>query len=308
MYSNRPLVLIADDDDQLLDALTRRCEQLGLNVAIAHDGLAAANVIDLQEPDLVILDVNMPRGSGLDVCEMLARGEMARQIPAIVLTGRKDTATIRRCHNLLAYYVPKCPNVWSRIEPLIGELLHRAPQPASSRGSTTGCGSATAGGADSSCQAKSGKNIPSDEPPDQHSLDANDYFAAAGNGRPWILCIDDDIEFSLMLKLRLEEHGVNVLRAFAGTEGYRYALISEARAIILDYEMNGGNGEYTLRRLKDNPLTVNVPVIVLTGQRDKALQRRMYNLGAACFLSKPVEWPQLWTALSGYVGEREPQQ
>jgi DNA-binding response OmpR family regulator len=301
MYSNRPLVLIADDDEQLVEALTRRCEQLGLNVEAAYDGLAAVNVIDLHEPDLVILDVNMPQGSGLDVCEMIGRGEMTRRIPVIMLTGRKDAATVRRCHNLLAYYVQKCTNAWSRIEPLLGELLNLPSHPACGRESTIGCGSATAGDADPSCLETSGKRTASDESQVQQGLEATGYFAAAQNGRPWILCIDDDIEFSLMLKLRLEEHGVNVLRAFVATDGYRYALISEARAVILDYEMNGGNGEYTLRRLKENPLTEQVPVIVLTGQRDKSLERRMYNLGAVRFFSKPVEWPQLWEALRGYL-------
>jgi len=307
MYSDRPLVLIADDDEQLVDVLTRRCEQLGLNVEIANDGLAAVNAIDLYEPDLVILDVSMPQGSGLDVCEMIARDEVARRIPVIILTGRQDEDTIRRCHNLLAYYVQKCANVWSRIEPLLGELLVLAPRPACGRHSAIGCGSSAADDPVSSCLETAGKRTASQEPQDQQSLEAKGYFAAAENGRPWILCVDDDAEFSNMLKLRLEEHGVNVLRAFVGTDGYRYALISEARAVILDYEMASGNGEYTLRRLKENPLTAHVPVIMLTGRRDKALERRMYNLGATRFFSKPVEWPQLWEELRGHLVDLEQQ-
>ena len=128
MHSDRPVVLIADDDEQLVEALTRRCQHLGLKVEVAHNGLAAVNAVELYEPDLLILDVNMPQGSGLEVCEMIARDEVACRIPVIIITGREDTDTVRRCHNRLAYYVPKCTNIWSRIEPLVSELLNIAPR------------------------------------------------------------------------------------------------------------------------------------------------------------------------------------
>ena len=79
----------------------------------------------------------------------------------------------------------------------------------------------------------------------------------------------------------------------------------QARAIILDCEMTGGNGEYALRRLKENPLTADVPVFVLTGRRDQALRRRLYNAGAAQFFNKPVEWLQLWEELRGHLVDME---
>jgi DNA-binding response OmpR family regulator len=299
MCSDRPLVLIADDDEQLVEVLTRRCEQLGLNVVIAYDGQAAVNAIDLREPDLVILDVSMPHGSGLDVCEMIARDEMARQISVIILTGRQDEETIRRCHNLLAYYVQKCTNVWSRIEPLIGELLNLTSSPDFSKESMIECGSPAVANRDFSSLQVSSERIA----PDRQCSEGKAPLAAAEDGRPWVLCVDDDPEFSFMLKLRLEEHGVNVLRAFEGSEGYQYALIGRARVVVLDYEMAGGNGEYTLRRLKENPLTAHIPVIVLTGLHDKALERRMYSLGAIRFFSKPMVWPQLWEELRGHLFE-----
>ena len=61
------------------------------------------------------------------------------------------------------------------------------------------------------------------------------------------------------------------------------------------------NGEYILRRLKENPVTQDIPVIVLTGTKDQALARRMHNLGAARFLTKPVNWEVLWAELRPLV-------
>jgi DNA-binding response OmpR family regulator len=116
-------ILIADDDRNLVDALAVRCRQLGLVVRTAHDARTALNIIFDDRPDVACLDVNMPCGNGLCVCEMLASDSRFVSLPVIVLTGNTDQDTVRRCHNLCAYYVPKCVDLWSRIGPLLQELL-----------------------------------------------------------------------------------------------------------------------------------------------------------------------------------------
>jgi DNA-binding response OmpR family regulator len=116
-------ILIADDDRDLVDALALRCRRLGFNVLIAHDAFAALLLAKSRTPDMICLDVEMPSGNGLSVCEMLASDEVCRSIPIAILRGRVDPDTIIRCHSMCAYYVEKCPDVWSRIEPLVKELL-----------------------------------------------------------------------------------------------------------------------------------------------------------------------------------------
>jgi CheY-like chemotaxis protein len=101
--------------------------------------------------------------------------------------------------------------------------------------------------------------------------------------------------------MRLAEHGVAVRRALGGMEGYRRAFTEPASAILLDFEMPSGNGDFVLRRLKENLVTCDIPVIVLTGRRDKSIERTMYNLGAAAFLNKPYVWSQLWDELQRHL-------
>ena len=115
--------------------------------------------------------------------------------------------------------------------------------------------SSVAGEAVSPRLETSGMKPASDALQDRQEAEVTGYFAAAENGRPWILCVDDDVNFSYMLKLRLEEQGVNVLRAFNGTDGYRYALSHPGQGNYSRLRDVGGNGEYALRRLKENPLT-----------------------------------------------------
>ncbi|WP_146429782.1 response regulator [Blastopirellula retiformator] len=115
--------LIADDDADIVELLAFHCRQKGLGVHFACNAMTTLQKAERVMPDVIILDVNMPQGNGLSVCEMLANHHRLSGVPVIILTGCSSEETIRRCHSLCAYYVPKCANIWARIEPLLDELL-----------------------------------------------------------------------------------------------------------------------------------------------------------------------------------------
>jgi response regulator RpfG family c-di-GMP phosphodiesterase len=94
---------------------------------------------------------------------------------------------------------------------------------------------------------------------------------------------------------------VAAVRAFSGMEGFRMAFTSPASAILLDYNMPNGQGDYILSRLKDNPVTKDIPVIVITGVKDKMLERRMMAMGAAAYLEKPVHFDALRGQLARFI-------
>lgn len=124
----RRRVLIADDDPAVLKTLAQRCRRLGLHVEQATDGFSAGLSLFLTDeeqdlPDLIILDVEMPTDDGLSLCEELRRNGAHTSIPIIVLTGRSDLATRRRCEELGAHYLLKSDSVWVRLEQLIPELV-----------------------------------------------------------------------------------------------------------------------------------------------------------------------------------------
>lgn len=124
-------ILIADDDRDLVSILAARCRKLGLEVISAYDAMSALTLAHSRRPDVVCLDVNMPGGDGLGVGEMLQGDDELQSTPIIMLTGRTDEQTVRRCHSLYAYYVLKAPDVWNRIEPLLCEILDiTLPDPA----------------------------------------------------------------------------------------------------------------------------------------------------------------------------------
>ena len=123
MSNNLKTILIADDNTDLVNALSIRCREMGLNVLSAYDGRGAIEQVLNQSVDLICLDVDMPNINGLSVCEALSKDEEFSKTPVIILTGRKDDETIRRCGEMCAYYLNKSGDVWTRMKPVIYELV-----------------------------------------------------------------------------------------------------------------------------------------------------------------------------------------
>jgi len=86
-------ILIVDDDKDWVRMLTMRLEHAGYQVGVAFDAIQAiAQTIDLK-PDLVLLDIIMPAGSGIGVLENLRVNVKTFNMPVIALTGRSDKQT-----------------------------------------------------------------------------------------------------------------------------------------------------------------------------------------------------------------------
>ena len=83
-------ILIADDDKAFLDAMALRCENLGPRVHTASDGAQVLMQVSQNPPDLLILDINMPSGNGLDVAARLLQDPMIPPVPVIFCSGRSD--------------------------------------------------------------------------------------------------------------------------------------------------------------------------------------------------------------------------
>lgn len=92
MVLMRPVILIVDDDARIRELLAFALAKAGLDTREAADGKGALEVIDTERPDLVVLDINMPRMDGIEVCRRLRAepaGE-AGQLPILFLSSRDD--------------------------------------------------------------------------------------------------------------------------------------------------------------------------------------------------------------------------
>ena len=85
-------ILIADDEPNILISLEFLLKRAGFQVSLACDGQAALDAILRDRPDLVLLDVMMPKKSGLEVCQAVRADEACRGVRILMLTAKgRDT-------------------------------------------------------------------------------------------------------------------------------------------------------------------------------------------------------------------------
>ena len=83
-----PLVLVADDDEDILTLVALRFRRSGLEVILARDGEEALELIQTRAPDAAVLDIAMPKLTGLEVVRRLRDSEATRSLPIVLLTAR----------------------------------------------------------------------------------------------------------------------------------------------------------------------------------------------------------------------------
>ncbi|HEX9975863.1 MAG TPA: response regulator [Dehalococcoidales bacterium] len=91
-------ILAVDDDPDILDALTMILESQGYTVVTARNGLEGLAKIEMEEPDLMVLDLLMPKMDGFAVCKKLQEPKWSKykDMPILILSSVREEASRRR--------------------------------------------------------------------------------------------------------------------------------------------------------------------------------------------------------------------
>jgi CheY-like chemotaxis protein len=263
-----PKLLIADDDPAIVSLLADRCAKMGFSVETATNGLQLLIKAHRNHPDMIIVDVNMPELDGLSACARLLNPG-SQPVDVIVITGEADLETVARCESLGLYYGRKGPEFWKSIETALTEIFPKMV------GEIAGL-------------------VP-------YLKNAEVY------ARPRVLLIDDDSAMEQFYCSRFKKLGIEMLYASNATAGYRIACRTHPSAIITENSMPNGDARHLLFRLRSNPATESIPVIVLSGQRlDEPTHRSLSGEicgrpGAAHILEKSLDTQELFQALQSSV-------
>ena len=84
----RPLVMVVDDSPTVRKLVSLTLERRGYRVISAFDGVAAIKELGLCRPDLILLDINMPRLDGYRLCKLIKKHEATQSIPVVMLSGK----------------------------------------------------------------------------------------------------------------------------------------------------------------------------------------------------------------------------
>ena len=96
MVSGQKRILICDDDPAILRVLQVNLEVEGYETLLAHHGEEALEVANAEKPDLIILDIMMPRLDGYQTCERLKAADETKDIPVVFLSAKAQASDIEK--------------------------------------------------------------------------------------------------------------------------------------------------------------------------------------------------------------------
>jgi CheY-like chemotaxis protein len=118
-----------------------------------------------------------------------------------------------------------------------------------------------------------------------------------------VLIVEDQIEFLAIHKTYLERHGYRVITAEDGESAVSRAREQQPNLVLMDYSMPILDGISATARLKSDPATRDIPVVLLTAHSYGSVGRRAREVGCEGFISKPCDPRRVLMEVEQMIGE-----
>lgn len=122
-------ILLAEDDIQLIDMYRRKFELEGFEVFVAEDGQEALDVLNTFIPDIILLDIMMPKVNGLEVLRHIRQDPLKKNFLVVILTNLGNESTAEEIYKLGATdYIVKADMTPLEVVNRVKEILKGNPQ------------------------------------------------------------------------------------------------------------------------------------------------------------------------------------
>ena len=122
-------IIIVEDNESLADIYKTRLELLGYTVEIAYDGITALVMIEREKPDLVLLDLMVPKMAGDMILETMRKADWGREIPVFIISNLNETDAPKGLRNLgIEGYAVKANLSNDQLDKLVDAILKPADQ------------------------------------------------------------------------------------------------------------------------------------------------------------------------------------
>ena len=241
-------VLIVDDEALNRDIFSTVLRKAGYLTHAIGSGEKTLELMNLEKFDVVLLDINMPNISGIQVLEQLKSNPATRDIPVMMVTAEHDNETVLHCIKLGAADYIKKPVEPSLLRSRIWRCLQKY------------------------------LNLQENEP---EAVEKSHHVQAR------ILIVDDDEMLRTLLQQRLvaEEHVV--LQAQNGNQALELLNTNEIDLILLDVMMPELDGFQTLEKIKASEKNRHTPVIMCSADDSPDSIEKCLKTGADDYILKP---------------------
>ncbi|MFD2255879.1 response regulator [Luteolibacter algae] len=274
-------LLIAEDDHVAASLSRRGFERAGFKVSVATDGASTLEKLLSEPPDLLILDLILPRVDGLEILEFIKRDASLSDLPVIVvsqLPANSESAQAAKNAGIRCYI--------TKSESSLASLLHevksalRMPVENLSQG------------------PERVKEFPVFLKPSA----ATQPRAIREKKKSRILIADDDSVMQRVISFLLSEAGYEVELASNGKEALALATNSPPKLMILDAMMPTLDGFGVMNAWNSNEKLFAVPVIMLTSDLDDKTRGAALAKGVVAYLNKPFSSAELLAHVKRFAG------
>ncbi len=263
-------ILIMEDEKLLQDLLKKKLEKEGYDVFAVDDGEEGLKVIGNYMPDLLLLDIKMPKVDGFEVLEKIKKDKILSSIPVIIISNSGQIVEIKRAVSLgVVDYIVKVdfdPNeVIEMVKKFFADPKH--------------------------AQTKENFNVADverkEEEEEEEDIVGEKVVKKKENktgGR--VLLVEDDDFLRKICKTKLEREGLNVSVAVDGKEAFEKIMKTDPQIVLLDIIMPVMDGFEVLKRVKENPSKSSIPIIMLTNLGQESEIKKGFKLGAEDYIVK----------------------
>ncbi|MEI6042310.1 MAG: response regulator [bacterium] len=120
-------ILIVEDEDILVRVLREKFEDNGFDVEVAEEGDKVIPLVEKFKPDMILLDIFLPKLNGMDILEKLKDDEVMKTIPVIIISNLDDDKKIKEALNLGAVdYIVKSQHPINEVVELVNKYILKA--------------------------------------------------------------------------------------------------------------------------------------------------------------------------------------
>ncbi|HEY4518880.1 MAG TPA: response regulator [Candidatus Paceibacterota bacterium] len=258
--NNKIKVALIEDEEVLLNVLKDKLEKEGFEVYPAADGEIGISVIKDKAPDIILLDIVMPKVDGFGVLKYLQNDEALSKIPVIIISNSGQPVEIDKALELgVSDYLVKAEFDPQEVIDKIHKQLKLIGKEADLSDEKTGAQPA--------------------------QIAAKDFSAFH------ILLVEDDNFLRDLISQKLRKENFNVLDALDGEDALKKTKSEKPHLILLDLILPGIDGFETLKQIRADEETGKTPVIVLSNLGQKDDVEKAKRLGATDYLIKAYNTP-----------------
>src|SRR3990167_9811406 len=262
MEEQKIKVAIIEDEEVLLNVLENKLKKEGFDVVTALDGEIGIKVIRESLPDIILLDIIMPKVNGFEVLAQLNQDHVLAKIPVIIISNSGQPVEIDKALSLGAKdYLVKAEFDPQEVIEKIKKQLSSSVSPQSAV-----------------------QSAESDGTSPKINADINPSLFT-------ILLVEDDNFLRDLISQKLKRESFNVIEAIDGEDGVKKTGEHKPHLILLDLILPGMDGFEVLRDIHGNENFKKIPVIILSnlGQKDD-IEKGM-RFGAIDYLVKAHNTP-----------------